>query len=179
MLSNFGESKRSKYKKLAKIGEGAYGVVYKAEDQVANKMVAIKKMMMQIDHEGIPSTALREISLLREIEHDNVVKLLDLIIEDGKFYLIFEYLDRDLKDFLASYPPEKFPEPRLVRSLMRQLLEGVASCHAKRVLHRDLKPQNILLGKDNLLKIADFGLARAFSIPTRPYTNGVVSSLSP
>uniref|UniRef100_A0A0A9YBD1 cyclin-dependent kinase n=1 Tax=Lygus hesperus TaxID=30085 RepID=A0A0A9YBD1_LYGHE len=84
-----------RYIRLEKVGEGTYGVVYKAKDKVTRQIVALKKIRLDAEDEGIPPTAIREISILREIQHPNVVSLKDVITFDGKLYLVFEYLDND------------------------------------------------------------------------------------
>jgi len=87
--------------------------------------------------------------------------------------LVFEYFDYDLKKFLQSF--DKGIDYKIVKSLLYQLVRGIAHCHQMRVLHRDLKPQNLLVSKEGVLKLADFGLARAFGIPVKNYTNEVVT----
>jgi serine/threonine protein kinase len=164
----------SRFEIIEKLGKGTYGTVYKVKDKKLNRIVAIKKMILPNDEEGIPSTALREISILKGLNHPNIVSLLDIIIETNKIYLILEYLQTDLKIFLDSLN-NKYLDLKTVKKFMYQLLAGVQEMHSKRILHRDLKPQNILIDKDYSLKIADFGLARTFSIPIRPYTNNVVT----
>lgn len=121
---------------------------------------------------GVPSTAIREISILKELSHPNVVQFKDVVHADKKLYLVFEYLDQDLKRFMDSVPALR---PALVKSYLFQLINGIAFCHAHRVLHRDLKPQNLLIDRTGKLKLADFGLARAFGIPVRHYTHEVVT----
>lgn len=96
-----------------------------------------------------------------------------MIHSDKKLYLVFEFLDQDLKKYMDSIPGDI--NPRLVQSYLHQLLEGIAFCHSHRVLHRDLKPQNLLIDRNGVLKLADFGLARAFGIPVRTYTHEVVT----
>jgi serine/threonine protein kinase len=164
----------TRYTKLEKLGEGTYGVVYKAVDQVSGLIVAVKYIRLDAEDEGVPSTAIREISLLKELEHPNIVQLLDVLHEDRKLALVFEFLTQDLKMYLdrCSGSPSN---PRLVKSYMWQLLQGTHFCHCRRVLHRDLKPQNLLIDKRGHLKLADFGLARAFSVPLRTYTHEVVT----
>ncbi|NP_001266420.1 cyclin-dependent kinase 2-like [Bombyx mandarina] len=160
---------------VEKIGEGTYGVVYKAKDRVTGQEIALKKIKLENEPEGVPSTALREISVLRELRHPAVVRLLDVMLasSDSKLFLVFEYLNMDLKRLMDL---TKGPLPiDLVKSYLRQLLEGVAYCHAQRVLHRDLKPQNLLIDEEGHIKLADFGLARAFGIPVRAYTHEVVT----
>jgi serine/threonine protein kinase len=155
------------------LGVGAYGVVYKAFDTREKIYVAQKKIKLDGEEEGIPATALREISNLKLLVHPNVVRLLDAVKEPGKLYLIFELMDSDLKKTMDACP-EPFA-PDLVRSYTSQLLSGLSFCHCMGVMHRDLKPQNLLVCRDGTLKIADFGLSRAFTPPTRPLTVEVIT----
>lgn len=172
---------------------GTYGVVYKAKDlQNGGRIVALKKIRLEAEDEGVPSTAIREISLLKEMNDPNIVKLLNIIHADGhKLYLVFEFLDLDLKKYMEALPVsdggrgKALPEGStmdmsrlglgkdMVKKFMAQLVEGVRYCHSHRVLHRDLKPQNLLIDKEGNLKLADFGLARAFGVPLRTYTHEV------
>lgn len=162
-----------KYQKLDKVGEGTYGVVYKARDKTDDSLVALKKTRLELEDEGIPSTAIREISLLGELVHPNIVHLKDTIASDQKLYLVFEFLDQDLKKYMDHVG--KKLKPMLVKSYLFQLLSGIAFCHKQRILHRDLKPQNLLIDRHGTLKIADFGLARAFGVPICTYTHEVVT----
>jgi len=164
--------KLEKYQKIEKIGEGTYGVVYKAKDRATGKIIALKKIRLEHEDEGVPSTAIREISLLKELQHPNIVSLNDVVHNDSKLYLVFEFLDQDLKKYMDSVTKL---QPNLIKSYMYQLLKGIEWCHAHRVLHRDLKPQNLLIDRNGWLKLADFGLARAFGVPVRQYTHEVVT----
>ena len=197
---------------------GTYGVVYKARDLSTpdQRIVALKKIRLEAEDEGVPSTAIREISLLKEMNDPNIVRLLNIVHADGhKLYLVFEYLDLDLKKYMEALPVHQggrgkpLPEGTMqgrqghmglgkamvmlralvgvarmewlirralqVKKFTHQLLEGVRYCHSHRVLHRDLKPQNLLIDKEGNLKLADFGLARAFGVPLRTYTHEVVT----
>ncbi|KAG9348691.1 hypothetical protein JZ751_029008, partial [Albula glossodonta] len=162
------------FQKIEKIGEGTYGVVYKAKNKVTGQSVALKKIRLDADTEGVPSTAIREISLLKELNHPNIVKLLDVVHTEKKLYLVFEYLNQDLKKYMDTSQPVGLPLA-LVQSYLYQLLQGIAFCHSHRVVHRDLKPQNLLLNQSGAIKLADFGLARAFGVPMRSYTHEVVT----
>lgn len=165
-----------KFQKVEKIGEGTYGVVYKARDRDTGQYIALKKIRLENETEGVPSTAIREISLLKELRHPNVVRLLDVLPEDKKLYLVFEYMTEDLKKHMDKAASCKTPlAVKLVKSYLWQLLQGIAYCHSHRILHRDLKPQNLLIDVEGNIKLADFGLARAFGIPLRTYTHEVVT----
>nr|CAG4649428.1 EOG090X081V [Scapholeberis mucronata] len=162
-----------KYDKLEKIGEGTYGTVFKAKNRDNQEIVALKRVRLDDDDEGVPSSALREICLLKELKHHNIVRLHDVLHSDKKLTLVFEHCDQDLKKYFDSLNGEIDSDQ--VQSLMYQLLRGLAFCHSKNVLHRDLKPQNLLINKNGELKLADFGLARAFGIPVRCYSAEVVT----
>ncbi|XP_014522385.1 cell division control protein 2 homolog 1-like [Vigna radiata var. radiata] len=163
------------YEKVEKIGEGTYDVVYKACDHVTNETIALKKIRLEQEDEGVPSTAIREISLLKEMQHRNIVRLQDVVHSEKRLYLVFEYLDLDLKKHMDS-SPEFVKDPRQVKMFPYQILYGIAYCHSHKVLYRDLKPQNLLIDRrTNSLKLVDFGLARAFGIPVRTFTHEVVT----
>jgi len=184
------------YKRTDLIGQGAYGIVYKGTQNSSGDVVAIKRIPFadSTPEGGVPCNVIREISLLRELDHPNVVQLLDIIQaasgnngEGGGgpasgLYLVFEFVAHDLKTFMDKHQTSDeiservgLPVP-MVRSFLRQILAGVGFCHTYRVLHRDLKPHNLLISADGRqLKLADFGLARLSAIPNGPYTFEVVT----
>lgn len=162
------------FQKLEKIGEGTYGVVYKAKHKSTGELVALKKIRLECSDEGIPSTAVREISILNELsKHPFIVNLLGIIHDTQKLYLVFEYLIMDLKKYMDTVHGSM--DLALVKSYTYQLCAGIEFCHARRIIHRDLKPQNLLIDNKGLIKLADFGLGRAFGIPIRAYTHEVVT----
>lgn len=183
------------YKRLEKVGEGTYGVVYKAldlrtplpgnnnpdnnssgPDENTHRVVALKKIRLESEDEGVPSTAIREISLLKELNDSNIVRLYDIVYSDShKLYLVLEFLDMDLKRYMELLPQNQMLSRDIVKKFMLQMVKGIEHCHSHRILHRDLKPQNLLIDKIGNLKIGDFGLARAFGIPLRSYTHEVVT----
>uniref|UniRef100_A0A061R8C0 cyclin-dependent kinase n=1 Tax=Tetraselmis sp. GSL018 TaxID=582737 RepID=A0A061R8C0_9CHLO len=164
-----------KYEKLEKLGEGTYGVVYKAKNRQTGNIIALKKILLEQEDEGVPSTAIREISLLKELNHVNVVRLEDVVHTEDRIYLVFEFLDLDLKKHL-DLNPRLHQDHRMMKYYLLQMIRGIAYCHSHRILHRDLKPQNLLIDRQrNVLKLADFGLARAFGVPVRAYTHEVVT----
>lgn len=152
----------------------------------------MKKIRLEAEDEGVPSTAIREISLLKEMKDPNIVRLFDIVHADGhKLYLVMEFLDLDLKRYMEALPVSEGGRGKalpngsginmgqlglgenMVKKFMAQLVEGVRYCHSHRILHRDLKPQNLLIDREGNLKLADFGLARAFGVPLRTYTHEV------
>ncbi|XP_032094113.1 cyclin-dependent-like kinase 5 isoform X1 [Thamnophis elegans] len=239
------ERAMQKYEKLEKIGEGTYGTVFKAKNRETHEIVALKRVRLDDDDEGVPSSALREICLLKELKHKNIVRLHDVLHSDKKLTLVFEFCDQvteveslpgdrrymnrvavsfahgdalmvlmvliffntlgmfngpcrnsrtfvslrtdatptgpapfswsplDLKKYFDSCNGDLDSE--IVKSFMYQLLKGLGFCHSRNVLHRDLKPQNLLINRNGELKLADFGLARAFGIPVRCYSAEVVT----
>jgi len=167
-----GTSALERYTLQDQLGEGTYGIVFRAIDRTNGRTVALKKMRLDGSEEGVPQTALREVSILQEVHHRNIVNLLDVICTGSKLFLVFEFADQDLKKAIDR---RKSFVGREMKVLMAQLLEGLYFCHRHRIVHRDLKPANILLNQDGTLKIADFGLARAFQIPMHTYTHEVVT----
>ncbi|CAG4933610.1 unnamed protein product [Colias eurytheme] len=163
------------FMKIEKIGEGTYGVVYKGKNKITGQYVAMKKIRLESEDDGVPSTAIREISLLKELNHPNIVKLEDVLMEENKLYLIFEFLSMDLKKYMDSLGSGKFMDPVTVKSYLFQINSAILYCHQRRILHRDLKPQNLLIDKTGIIKVADFGLGRTFGVPVRVYTHEVVT----
>ncbi|KAF5946101.1 hypothetical protein HYC85_016329 [Camellia sinensis] len=163
------------------IGSGAFGVVHKGLLLETKQTVAIKKMHPLDLHNGVPSTIMEEISLLEEMEHDNIVKtsvnrLLEALPNtDKEGYMIFEYLDYDLEKFMKKFPKISKNKQR-IKNFMRQILSGLAYCHKLKIMHRDLRPANLLVDHEgSVVKIADFGLARKFGSPLGEYCPEVVN----
>jgi len=136
--------------------------------------VALKEINLDAE-EGTPSTAIREISLMKELKHVNIVRLHDVIHTETKLILIFEFCEQDLKKYMDQHGDRGALDPATVRSFMFQLLKGTNFCHENQVLHRDLKPQNLLINRKGELKLGDFGLARAFGVPVNTFSNEVVT----
>ncbi|XP_064457271.1 cyclin-dependent kinase 9-like isoform X2 [Ornithodoros turicata] len=174
-----------KYEKIAKIGQGTFGEVFKAVHRQTRKVVALKKVLMENEKEGFPITALREIKILQLLKHENVVNLIEICRtkatsynrHKATFYLVFDFCEHDLAGLLSNIQV-KFSLGE-IKKVMQQLLNGLYFIHSNKILHRDMKAANILITKHGVLKLADFGLARAFSLsksaqPNR-YTNRVVT----
>uniref|UniRef100_A0A8C8EMX9 cyclin-dependent kinase n=1 Tax=Oncorhynchus tshawytscha TaxID=74940 RepID=A0A8C8EMX9_ONCTS len=171
-LSEIGFGKLETYVKLDKLGEGTYATVYKGRSKLTDNLVALKEIRLEHE-EGAPCTAIREVSLLKDLKHANIVTLHDIIHTQKSLTLVFEYLDKDLKQYLEDCGNSIHMHN--VKLFLFQLLRGLNYCHRRKVLHRDLKPQNLLINDRGELKLADFGLARAKSIPTKTYSNEVVT----
>ncbi|CAN6244723.1 unnamed protein product [Urochloa humidicola] len=155
------------FERLDKIGQGTYSNVYKARDLQTGKIVALKRVrFVNMDPDSVRFMA-REIHILRQLDHPNVIKLEGIVTSrlSHSLYLVFEYMEHDLAG-LAALSGQRFTEPQ-VKCLMSQILEGLRHCHARGVLHRDIKGSNLLVGNDGVLKIADFGLATFFD-PNHP-----------
>jgi cyclin-dependent kinase len=173
-MNRIAEQKLARYQKLAKVGEGTYGLVYKARDVKTGDFVALKRIRLTSEEEGTPSTAVREISILKQLRHPNIVSLLEVIHTETSLTLVFEYMDQDVKNYLDACGSRAM-DTYTTKSFLYQLLLALSYCHANRVLHRDLKPQNLLMNMEGELKLADFGLARGCGIPVKNFTHEVVT----
>uniref|UniRef100_A0A165ZQU2 cyclin-dependent kinase n=1 Tax=Daucus carota subsp. sativus TaxID=79200 RepID=A0A165ZQU2_DAUCS len=164
------------FEKIRKIGEGTYGVVYKARNKITGEIVALKKVKINNDsEEGFPLTALREINILLSSDHPSIIDLKEVV--EGSTsdccFLVMEYMDHDLKAVMDR-KKQPFCQSE-VKCLMLQLLQGVKYLHDNWVLHRDLKTSNLLLNSRGELKICDLGMARQYGSPAKPYTQLVVT----
>ncbi|CDH50777.1 cyclin-dependent protein kinase [Lichtheimia corymbifera JMRC:FSU:9682] len=182
-MSNASATPDQRYTRLEKLGEGTYATVFKGKSRLSGELVALKEIHLDAE-EGAPSTAIREISLMKELKHPNIVRLLDVIHTESKLILVFEYMEQDLKKYMDMaartggshhHAGGSALETTIIKTFMYHLLKGIAYCHENRVLHRDLKPQNLLINKRLELKLGDFGLARAFGIPVNTFSNEVVT----
>ncbi|KAJ1262740.1 hypothetical protein BS78_09G133200 [Paspalum vaginatum] len=161
-----------RYLKGEKLGEGTYGIVFKAIDTKTENTVAIKKILIGKDSkEGVNFTALREIKLLKELKDPNIIELIDCFPHKKNLHLVFEFMETDLEAVIKDKTIRLTPAD--IKSYVQMMLKGLAFCHKKWVLHRDMKPNNLLIGADGQLKLADFGLARMFGSPGRNFTHQV------
>lgn len=179
-----------KYEKLCQIGKGTFGEVFRGRNKTTGQEVALKRILMDAEKEGFPITAIREIKILKLATKtkilDNIVHLYEVCRSnecvDGKAisYLVFEFCHYDLAGLIQEGWEKISPLP-IVKCIMKQLLSGICTLHSKRIIHRDMKSSNILITKNGILKIADFGLARPYKQPNRSneeknkYTNRVVT----
>ncbi|GFQ07547.1 cyclin-dependent kinase g-2 [Phtheirospermum japonicum] len=155
------------FERLNSIGEGTYGVVFRAKDKKTGEIVALKMVKMDNEREGFPMTSLREINILLSFHHPSIVDLKEVVVGSNldSIYMVMEYMEHDLKKLMET----------MRQCLMLQLLQGVEYLHDNWVLHRDLKTSNLLLNNQGELKICDFGLARQYGSPLKPYTQLVVT----
>jgi len=163
-----------KYEKIAKIGEGAYGVVFKCREKKGDGgVVAIKKFVESEDDPLIRKIAMREIRMLKQLKHPNLVNLLEVFRRKRKLHLVFEYCDHTVLNELEAHP-EGVPAATIKR-ITYQVLKAVEFCHQNNCIHRDVKPENILVTSDNCVKLCDFGFARLLTGPGDEYTDHVAT----
>ncbi|EFO90526.1 hypothetical protein GCK72_000776 [Caenorhabditis remanei] len=165
-----------RYETVKHLGEGQFANVYLAKDLESGEMVAIKKIKLGSREEakdGINRTAIREIKLLKEIHHENIITLRDVIGHRTSIQLVFDFMDTDLEHVVKDH--SIILSPAHIKNITMQMLLGLEFLHAHWILHRDLKPNNLLLNNMGRVKLTDFGLARFFGSPNRNYTHQVVT----
>ncbi|KDQ60137.1 hypothetical protein JAAARDRAFT_152682 [Jaapia argillacea MUCL 33604] len=162
-----GCGKQSDYDVLTKLGEGTFGEVHKAIHTPTGASVALKRILMHNEKEGMPVTALREIKILKALNHPCVVEIMDMFLVRSKgkdcplsVYMVFPYMDHDLAGLLENERVKLSPSQ--IKLYMKQLLEGTEYMHRNHILHRDMKAANLLISNTGSLRIADFGLARTY-----------------
>ncbi|CAN8241848.1 unnamed protein product [Cochlearia groenlandica] len=167
------------YLKREVLDQGTYGVVFKATDTKLLGFLSKERrnggdqeeIRLGKEKEGVIITALREIKLLKEIKHPHIIELIDAFPHKENLHLVFEFMETDLEAVLRD--PNLFLSPADVKSYLQMTLKGLEYCHEKWVLHRDMKPNNLLIGPNGQLKLADFGLARIFGSPSPKFTHHV------
>ena len=164
------------YEKLNRISEGTYGVVYRARQIETGKICALKRVKLDKERDGFPLTSIREINVLLSLSHPSIVDVSEIVVGSSldQVFMVMEYADHDLRGVMEHRMTQPFSTAE-TKCLMRQLLAGVAYLHENWVIHRDLKTSNILYTNKGQLKICDFGLARQYADPLRPYTHMVVT----
>ena len=148
---------KNKYEVLGIVGEGAYGIVYKCLNKETNKYVAVKKFKETQD-KLVQKTMKRELAMLQMLHHENVVEFQESFVSKGNFFLVFEYVEKNLLEVLEESP--RGLSPKLIRSLVFQMCKAVDYLHKNNMIHRDVKPENLLIDENLNLKLCDFGFAR-------------------
>lgn len=177
------------YKEEKKLGQGTFGEVYRGIHLETQRQVAMKRIIVKAENDLFPITAQREITILRRLDHKNVIKLIEMVYDTPpnankdttsvpqaqpakSFYMILPYMVADLSGILHN--PRIELQMRDIKNMMLQLLEGINYIHCKKFMHRDIKAANILIDHKGVLKIADFGLARNYygAPPNLKYPGG-------
>lgn len=178
MAEQLNEAEKRKYVKGKKLGEGTYANVYQAHLVTdPTKKFAIKKIKVNTEYkEGMAPDAIRELKHLQELSHPNIISLVSVFSsKDQNISLVLEYLPLgDLEMLIKDTDNVRYGAAD-IKAWMGMLCRGVWFCHENFVLHRDIKPNNLLIAADGEVKLADFGLARNFSDPYRVMTANVIT----
>lgn len=163
------------YERLNHIEEGSYGIVFRARCKTTGAIVALKKLKMDKEKNGFPITSLREIQTLMVANHENIVRVREIVVGDTltQVFIVMDFIEHDLKSLLANMPTPFLASE--IKTLLMQLLSAIALCHDNWIVHRDLKTSNLLMNNRGQIKVADFGLARTFGDPLGDMTQLVVT----
>ncbi|KAG0670573.1 TFIIH complex serine/threonine-protein kinase subunit kin28 [Maudiozyma exigua] len=163
----------SNYSKEKKVGEGTYAVVYLGKQISTGNEIAVKEIKTSEFKDGLDMSAIREVKYLQELDHPNVINLIDIFMAYDNLNLVLEFLPTDLEVVIKD--KNILFTPADIKSWMLMTLRGVYHVHRNFILHRDLKPNNLLISPEGLIKVADFGLARAVPGPREMLTSNVVT----
>ncbi|NXL19737.1 CDKL2 protein, partial [Setophaga kirtlandii] len=161
------------YQVLGLVGEGSYGMVTKCRNRESGQIVAVKKFLESDDDAAVRKIALREIKLLKQLRHENLVNLLDVCKRKKRWYLVFEFVDHTVLNDLEDSPNGLDFER--VRKYLFQIMRAIAFCHSHNIIHRDIKPENILVSQSGVVKLCDFGFARPLATSGEAYTDYVAT----
>ncbi|GAA6003401.1 hypothetical protein JCM10207_000316 [Rhodosporidiobolus poonsookiae] len=163
------------YERLNEIEEGSYGIVFRARCKTTGDIVALKKLKMDKEKNGFPITSLREIQTLMTANHENIVRVREVVVGDTltQVFIVMDFIEHDLKTLLANMPTPFLASE--IKTLLQQLLSAMALCHDNWIVHRDLKTSNLLMNNRGQIKVADFGLARTYGEPLGDMTQLVVT----
>ncbi|KAK2546103.1 cyclin-dependent kinase-like 2 [Columba livia] len=162
-----------KYQVLGLVGEGSYGVVTKCRNKETGQIVAVKKFLESEEDAAVRKIAVREVKLLKQLRHENLVNLLEVCKKKKRWYLVFEFVDHTVLDDLEAFPNGL--DYSRVRKYLFQIIRGIAFCHSHNIIHRDIKPENILVSQSGVVKLCDFGFARTLAASGEAYTDYVAT----
>ncbi|KAL7522079.1 hypothetical protein ACHAWX_006777 [Stephanocyclus meneghinianus] len=167
------------FQRRHQVGEGTYGSVFVAADKKSGEVVALKRINTEEEENGFPITAIREVKILKALDHPNIVQLKEIVTSKDSgdipknVFMVFEYLEFDLTGIIDT-PEIKLTQDH-IKSWSKQLLSGVHYMHVNKIIHRDLKASNLLINRKGELKIADWGLARSWNPEMKRLTNRVIT----
>ncbi|XP_049850629.1 uncharacterized protein LOC126323281 isoform X2 [Schistocerca gregaria] len=162
-----------KYENISVVGEGSYGLVMKCRHRETGQLVAIKKFIETEEDQNVRKMALREIRMLKKLRHENLVNLIEVFRRKRRFYLVFEFVDHTVLDELEEKPGGL--GELVTRCHTFQVLRAIHYCHSNNIVHRDVKPENVLVSRLGVVKLCDFGFARLLAAPGEPYTDYVAT----
>ncbi|NWU73107.1 CDKL2 protein, partial [Pterocles burchelli] len=162
-----------KYQVGGLVGEGSYGVVTKCRNKESGGVVAVKKFLESEEDAVVRKRGGREIKLLKQLRHENLVNLLEVYKKKKRWYLVFEFVDHTVLDDLEAFPNGL--DYTRVRKYLFQIIRGIAFCHSHNIIHRDIKPENILVSQSGVVKLCDFGFARGGAASGEAYTDYVAT----
>lgn len=164
------------FKIISTIGQGSYGVVYKAEDQETKELSAIKVFLNQNNSIGLLPNIVREISLLKELNHPNIIKLKGIYLGINEVEINLEYCENDLTKFIKlNKDNPQIYNIETIKNILIQIFRGVSEIHSSGIIHRDLKPSNVLMSNDNTVKIGDFSISRTYNLPYNKYSKEIMT----
>lgn len=175
MLSK-GQKINNRYEIVKSIGEGGMANVYLANDKILDRKVAVKVLRGDLSSDDrFIRRFQREALSVSNLSHPNIVEVYDVGEEDGQYYIVMEYIEgKTLKQLLKKRESLTLPE---VIDIMTQLTDGISHAHESYIIHRDIKPQNIMIEDDGRIKITDFGIAMALNATQLTQTNSVMGSV--
>ncbi|XP_012524644.1 cyclin-dependent kinase-like 4 [Monomorium pharaonis] len=162
-----------KYENIEIVGEGSYGLVMKCKHRKSGQIVAIKKFLETEEDIQVQKMAFREIRMLKKLHHENLVNMIEVFRRRKRLYLVFEYLDHTVLNELEENENGLGWEKS--RRYIFQILRGLDFCHNHRIMHRDVKPENVLVSPNGVIKLCDFGFARYVSGPNESCTDYVAT----
>lgn len=162
-----------KYDNEGVVGEGSYGVVMKCRRKDNGQLVAIKKFLETDEDQTVKKIAMREIRMLKRLRHENLINLIEVFRKRKKLFLVFEFVEFTVLDELEESP--KGLDADKCRSYTFQVLRGIEFCHKSNIIHRDVKPENVLVSSSGIVKLCDFGFARLMAAPGENYTDYVAT----